>query len=141
MIVSKRRVLTPLGRADRVRVHRIGRPQHRMPFVAHRAQQRRQQLAHVIRAHARVERQPARHAQRVQPLAERDDLVGRRRRAELHADRVVHAGEELDVRVVETARALADPEQVRGAVVPVAGQRVLARQPLLVVEQQTLVAT
>ena len=51
----------------------------------------------------------------------------------------MHAGEELDVRVVETARPLADPQQVRRAVVPVAGQRVLPRQALLVVEQQTFV--
>jgi hypothetical protein len=52
----------------------------------------------------------------------------------------VHAGEELDVRAVRLSRPLADPEQVRGAVVPVARQRVLARQALLVVEQQALVA-
>ena len=59
---------------------------------------------------------------------ELDDLLGRRRRPELHAERVVDAGEELDVRAVELPRALADPEQVRRAVVPVAGQRVAARQ-------------
>ena len=32
---------------------------------------------------------------------------------ELHTDRVLHAGEEVHVRAVELARALADPEQVR----------------------------
>ena len=68
------------------------------------------------------------------------DLLGRRRRPELHADRVVHAGEELDVRAVELARAVADPEHVRGAVVPVARERVAPRERLLVVEQQALVA-
>ena len=49
-------------------------------------------------------------------------------------------GEELDVGAVELAGPLADPEHVRGAVVPVAGERVLAGEGLLVVEQQRLVA-
>ena len=111
-----------------------------MPFVAYRAQERRQQLTHVLGAHPRVEGEAAGDAQRIEALAELDGVGGRRGRPELDADRVVHAGEELDVRAVELPRALADPEQVRGAVVPVAGQRVPARQPLLVVEQQTLVA-
>ena len=52
----------------------------------------------------------------------------------------MHAGEELDVRAVELAGALADPEQMCRAVVPVAGQRVTAGQALLVVEQQAFVA-
>ena len=76
---------------------------------------------------------------RVEPLAERDRVLGLGRRAELHADRVLHAGEELDVRAVELAGALADPEQVGRAVVPTAGEAVLAGQRLLVPEQQRLV--
>ena len=58
----------------------------------------------------------------------------------LHSDRVVDAREELDVRAVERARPLADPEHVRRAVVPVAGERVATGQALLVVEQQPFVA-
>ena len=54
--------------------------------------------------------------------------------------RVVHAGEEGGVRAVGLPRALADPEHVRRAVVPVAGQRVAAREALLVVEHEALVA-
>ena len=69
-----------------------------------------------------------------------DELVGGRRRADLDAERVVDAGEELGVRAVGLARPLADPEHVRRAVVPVAGQRVAAGEALLVVEQQALVA-
>ena len=76
----------------------------------------------------------------VEALAERDDLVGVDARAELHAHRVLHAGEELDVGAVELAGAVADPQQVGRAVVPVAGQRVLAGERLLVVEQERLVA-
>ena len=76
---------------------------------------------------------------RVEALAQRDRVGGFDGRSELDADRVLHAGEELDVRAVELAGALADPEQVGGAVVPVAGQAVLAGQRLLVPEQQRLV--
>ena len=43
------------------------------------------------------------------------------------------------MRAVELAGALADPEQVRRAVVPVAGEAVLAGERLLVVEEQRLV--
>ena len=48
--------------------------------------------------------------------------------------------QELDVGTVELAGALADPQHVRGAVVPVAGERVDAGQRLLVAEQERLVA-
>src|SRR6476661_8522750 len=61
-------------------------------------------------------------------------------RPELHSDRVVDAGEERDVCAVGGTGTLADPEHVRRAVVPVAGQRVTAGQPLLVVQQQALMA-
>ena len=52
----------------------------------------------------------------------------------------MHAGEELGVSAVRLPGALADPEHVRRAVVPVAGERVAARQALLVVEHEALVA-
>ncbi len=60
--------------------------------------------------------------------------------AKLHADRVADAGEEVDVRVVQFAGALTDPEEVRGGVVREAGARIDAGQGALVVEQQRLVA-
>ena len=80
------------------------------------------------------------HPRGVEPLAQREHLGRRRRRADLAADRVADAAEELDVRAVELARALADPEHVRRAVVPLAGQRVGAGERLLVAEDQRLVA-
>src|SRR5690606_15033696 len=54
-------------------------------------------------------------------------------------DRVADPGEERDVRAVELAGALADPEHVRRAVVPVAGERVSAGEGLLVAEHERLV--
>ena len=59
---------------------------------------------------------------------------------DLHADRVVDAGQELEVGPVELAGAVADPDHVGRAVVPVAGQRVDAGQAFLVGEDQRLVA-
>ena len=48
--------------------------------------------------------------------------------------------QELDVGAVELAGALADPEHVGRAVVPVAGERVLPGEGLLVAEDERLVA-
>ena len=76
----------------------------------------------------------------VERLAQREHLVRGRRRPDLAADRVADAAEELDVGAVELAGALADPEHVRRAVVPVAGERVLPGERLLVAEDQRLVA-
>ena len=76
----------------------------------------------------------------VERLAQREDLVGGGGRAELAADRVADAAEELHVGAVELAGALADPEHVGRAVVPVAGERVLPGERLLVAEDQRLVA-
>ena len=59
---------------------------------------------------------------------------------DLAAERVADAAQELDVGAVELAGALADPQHVRRAVVPVAGERVLPGERLLVAEDQRLVA-
>ena len=120
-------------------MHRVARPDDGVLGVAHGLQQRRQRLAHVPCAEPRDQRQPARGPLRIQTLAEPQHIVPARVRAELDAERVVHAREELDVGALRVARPLADPEHVRRAVVPVARRRVAARQRLLVVEQQALV--
>ncbi len=75
-----------------------------------------------------------------EPFAELNDLVGRRRRAQLAADGIVDTREELDVRAVELPCPVADPEHVSRAVVPIARERVAPRQPFLVVEQEPFVA-
>src|SRR5437763_551043 len=101
--------------------------------------QPRQRRAHVLRAEPRDQGQPARDPLRIQPLTEAQDVVAGRVGAELDAERVVHACEELDVGALRVARPLPDPEHVRRAVVPVARRRVAPRERLLVVEQQALV--
>ena len=132
--------LDPARGLEDVRVHRVARPDNRMLGLRDGTQERRERVREPLRSHPDDERQPAGDARRVQSLAELEHLLGRRRRPELDAERVVDAGEELDVSAVALPRPLTDPEHVRGAVVPVAGQRVAPRQPLLVVEQEALVA-
>ena len=121
-------------------MHRIRRPDDGVPGVPNGADDRRQRVDEALRPHPHDQRQPPGPPRRIEPLAELDDLVGGRRRPELDPERVVDAGEELDVRASQLVRSLADPEHVRRAVVPVAGQRVLPRQRLLVVEHEALVA-
>jgi hypothetical protein len=62
------------------------------------------------------------------------------RRADLHADRILHAAQEFDMRAVGLARAVADPQEMRRAAVPVAGGGIDAGQRLLIRQQQRLVA-
>ncbi len=140
MITSKRRVLIPDAVLKTLACIGSQAQTTGCSASATAREERRQELADAVGAHARDQRQPAGNALGVEPLAELDDLFGRRRRADLAPERVVDTGEELDVRAVELARALADPEHVRGAVVPVARRRVAPRQPFLVVEHEALVA-
>ena len=94
----------------------------------------------LVLAHARDERELARQAIGVERLAQAEHLVGGRARAELDADRIADAAQELDVGMVELAGALTDPQHVRRAVVPLAAERIDARERLFVAEQQRFVA-
>ena len=132
--------LVTAGGGVGVAVHRVARPHHRMAGVAHRPQQRRQRRLDLARAHTRDECESAGDARRVQPLAQFEHVVGGCARPDLAADRVADAAQELDVRAVEVACAFTDPQHVRRAVVPTAGQGVLPRERFFVAEQQRLVA-
>ncbi len=110
-----------------------------MTGVADGPQQGPEAVFDVVGAHAGDQRQPTGDACRVELLAQFQHEVGRGVRTDLAADRVADTAEELDVRAVELASALADPQHVRRAVVPAAAQRVLTGERLLVAEQQRLV--
>ncbi len=66
--------------------------------------------------------------------------AGRAVGPDLDPDRVVDAGHELEVGPVELARAVADPDHVGRAVVPIAGEGVHAGEAFLVGEDQRFVA-
>ena len=73
-------------------------------------------------------------------LQDAQQIVRLLRRADLHAERVLHAAQELDMRAVQLTRAVADPQEMRRAAVPVAGGGIDPGQRLLVGQQQRLVA-
>ena len=77
---------------------------------------------------------------RVELGGQRQRVVGGRGRAELDADRVADVAQQLDVRAVELAGALADPHEVGRDVVGQLGAGVDAGQRVLVLQQQRLVA-
>jgi hypothetical protein len=124
---------------ERIGVHRVARPEHRVARHRDRAQHRRERVVDAVGAHAREEHEAARLTRGVQPLAQGDHVLRRGVGPELHSDRVPDTGQELHVRAVGLARALADPQQVCGAVVPVAGEAVAPCERFLVAEEQGLV--
>src|SRR5205814_2119851 len=72
-------------------------------------------------AHARAQREAAGLVRRVELANQPQHLVGFGGRAAFHADRVLDAAQEFDMRAVELLRAVAEPDKMRRAVVPVAG--------------------
>jgi MFS family permease len=121
-----------------VAVHRVAHPDHRVPGELHGPQQRRERARDAVRSHPAHECEPTGASGRVEPVAQRDHLVGRGGRSELTPigfpmPEVNHVG------AVELPGALADPEHVGRAVVPVAGEGVLAGERFLVAEDEGLV--
>ena len=110
-----------------------------MPGVGDGPQQRPQRALDLVGAHPDDQGESTGDARRVQHLAQLEHVLGGGGGADLAADRVADATEELDVRAVEFASALADPQHVRRAVEPAAGERVLAGERLFVAEDQRLV--
>ena len=137
---SNRRVLYAGRGAEDVRVHRVARPDDRVAGLGHRLHDRRERIGDAPGAHPADQGEPAGRAVGVEPLAQVEHVGRARGGADLAAERVADAGEELGVGAVRRARALPHPQHVRGAVVPAPGERVAPRQRLLVVEQEALVA-
>src|SRR5690349_17198360 len=131
--------LVPGGGGHGIPVHGIATPDDLAALALDRADQGRQVLLDLLGTHARNQRQAAGLVLRVEHVDELEQVGGIEARSAFHADRVLDAAEELDVRAVRLPRAVADPEHVRGAIVPVARRRIDARQRLLVRQQQRLV--
>ncbi|MNO59409.1 hypothetical protein D3C76_499970 [compost metagenome] len=131
--------LVAAGRLDGVGVHRVGTPQYLAAFALHGADQPRQAFADLVRAHAHDQVEAAGIVVRVEDVDQADQVVIGHARADLHPDRVADAAQHFHVGAVRLAGAVADPEHVRRAVVPVAGEAVAADEGFLVVQQQRLV--
>ncbi len=131
--------LAPIVGGKRVAVHWIADPHHRVSGFAHRAQQWTQRRLHIVGTHPRNQGESPGNAVGVQGVAERQHVVSRGVRPDLHADWIADASQELHVGTVQLSSALADPQHVRRAVVPLTGEGVLASQCLFVAENQRLV--
>ena len=107
-----------------VPVHRVACPHDWVSGIAHRSEKWWQVVANVVGTLASDEGKSARDLLRVESFAQGEHLVRCRRRADLAAERVLHAPKELDMGAVELSGALADQSMWAGGV-PVAGERIL----------------
>ncbi len=80
------------------------------------------------------QRHPPGFAAGVERIEHLEQRVGRQRWAALHADGVADAAQEFDVGRSFEARAITDPQHVRAGIVPIAGQRILPRHRLFVLQ-------
>ena len=133
--------LVAAGRLGRIAVHRVAAPHDRS--WAARVLDGRDDAGQPVADHARThpgdDREPPGDVVGVERLAQLDRLGRVGRRPELHADRVVQPGQEIDVGTADLPGPLPHPHQVGGQVVRLAvlvgpGQRAL------ILQQQRLVA-
>mmetsp|Transcript_16389 Transcript_16389/g.27547 ORF Transcript_16389/g.27547 Transcript_16389/m.27547 type:complete len:440 (-) Transcript_16389:93-1412(-) len=132
--------LVPALRLDGVGVHGVALPHHNLAGFLHRLDQLREVHSQLLGAHAHNDHDLASSVLGVDRLDELDELAGVALVADLDADGVFDAAHVLDVCAVQLAGALADPQQVRRAAVPLVRCAVHAGESLLVVQQERLVA-
>ena len=138
--LERARLVAGVARFDHIAVHRITRPDDGMPLALDGTNERGKAGFNFVMAIAGDERDPARRARRVQRVEQAQKNIGRQARADLDTDGIADAAQELDMRRSFKAGSVADPQHVRAGVIPVAGQRILPSQRLLVREQQRFVA-
>ena len=100
-----------------VAVHRIALPDHLVSGGLHLLDDRGQHVADLVVAHPGHQGEPAGDVGGVETLDVFDRKLRRHRRADLDPDRVGDHLGERDVRAVELAGALTDPQEVRRQVV------------------------
>ena len=96
-------------------------------------------LAGLVGAEAADEREPSGLVARIERVDQAQQLVRRGGGSDLGADRVLDAAQELDLRLVGGACAIADPKEMPRGGVPIARGGIDAGERLLVAEQQRLV--
>src|SRR5690606_6663424 len=111
---------------DGVAVHGVGAPQHLAALALDLAQQAREVRLDLVGAHAHDQVEAARVVVRVERVDQANQLVRIHARADLDPDGVLDAAHELDVRAIQLTGAVTDPQHVRRAVVPAAGETVTA---------------
>ena len=125
---------------DHIAMHRIAGPKHIGPFGLHRADQARQVIAHIARAKARDQCQPARLILGVE-LGHQDlEVVFLGAGTAFQADRVLHTAAKLDMRAIRLARAIADPDHMTRPCKPFARGAINTAERLFILQQQGFMA-
>ena len=132
--------LVARGRRNGIAVHGIARPHHAAALTLDRAHERRQQVARLVGADPANEREAPGLVLRIEDLDEPHEFVGLLRRPGLEAERILDAATEFHMGMVGLPGAVADPDHVARAAIPVAGGRIDAGERLLEAEQQRLMA-
>src|SRR5699024_11597899 len=100
--------LEPVPGRDRIAVHRVAHPRDLRQLRTDLGEQCGQPLTDLAGSHTGDEAQATRGPLGVELVDEAQVVVPGRRGAELHTDRIVDAGQEVDVRAVDVAGALTD---------------------------------
>eukprot|EP00968_Pinguiococcus_pyrenoidosus_P002911 scaffold170_cov281-Pinguiococcus_pyrenoidosus.AAC.13 len=128
-------------RLEGVSMHRIAHPEHLLPLALHGTDQARKVLPKLLGTHAHDDGEPAGDVVGVERVDDLQQLVLGALVADLHAERVSNSSRELHVGTVELTSPLADPEHVRGAVVPLPRRAVLAGEGFLIRQEQALMSS
>lgn len=122
-----------------IAMDRIRNPNHRFALALNGTNEPGEVLAELFGPHAHDDGELSGCVVGVHGVANAQKLFGGALVRDLDAEGVADAPGEFQMRPVEFPRALAHPEHVGGAVVPFAGGGVLAREGLLVGEEEALV--
>ena len=126
---------------DGVAVHRVAAPEHLFACTLDRTNQLRQMIAHLVGSHACDQIEAARVVVRVERVDQSQQVIGVHARPDLDPDRVMDPAQKLDMRAVQLARTVTDPQHVGRAIVVIVGQAVAAHEGLFVIEQQRFVGS
>lgn len=112
------RLQAGLRKRDGVAVHGIALPDDRVAALAHRVDVRPQLVRHMLLPVPRDQRHLPDLLAWVDDVQQRHQVGRRCRRPDLDPDGVFESPEILDVCALGLTRSIADPEEVRGCVVP-----------------------
>eukprot|EP00162_Nutomonas_longa_P013827 comp21721_c0_seq3/m.48422 comp21721_c0_seq3/g.48422 ORF comp21721_c0_seq3/g.48422 comp21721_c0_seq3/m.48422 type:complete len:459 (+) comp21721_c0_seq3:630-2006(+) len=136
--------LAAVREGDCIAMHRVDGPDHIAHLRrAHRIDECREHLGHIGGAEPRIEHDAAFLVVWIQGADQLNHFLGLGCRTQLHADRIADPAKVLDMRTIELARAVSDPQQMGRHVVESRtacdSRHGLARECFLVLEQHALV--
>jgi len=125
---------------DDIAVHRIARPDDGMAFPLHGPDERGQAAFDLVVPEARNQRHPPWLTPRIKRVEHFQKRIWSERGAAFHTDRIADTAQKLDMGRSLKTRPVANPQEMRAGIIPVASQAVLPGQALLIRQQQRFVA-